>query len=313
MKNIHKGRFDLNLLRTLAVLLEERQVSRAATRLNLTQSAVSHALGRLRRQFDDPLLVRRGQLMVPTPRAERLGEQLQGVLSAVSEMVGPDDFDPAEATGTIRIAATDYGSAIVLPHAVRRLAEEAPRLSVSYTDLQDETFDHLRTGFIDLALSGQESHRDMQTEVLFQERFVIMVRPGHPCLDRRMTVDEYVAWPHIVVDLVHSRLLAIDRVLERLGRKRTIGIRLPHFLAAPFLAQRSDLLVPVPERMAALYASALGLVTVEHPRELEVERFDYVQMWDARRERDPLHAWLRSLIRDSARQLDPPEGRPLDR
>lgn len=304
MHKIHSRRFDLNLLRTLAVLLEERQVSRAAERLNLTQSAVSHALQRLRLQLDDPLLLRRGQQMVPTARAEELAQSLSDVLAAVDRIVGPVEFDPRAASGTLRIATTDYGSAIVLPHVVRDLAEAAPKLTVAYTDLSESTFDHLKTGFIDLALSGQESYRDMQTETLFTERFVIMARKDHPCLDKAMTIDEYTKWPHVVVDLVHSRLLGIDQALKRLGRRRIIGMRSPHFLAAPFLAQHSDLLVPVPERLSSMYAESLGLAVLEPPSELDLGRFDYVQMWDERRNSDPIHGWLRSLIRRSVQHLN---------
>jgi DNA-binding transcriptional LysR family regulator len=303
MQKIHSKRFDLNLLKTLAVLLEERHVSRAAARLNLSQSAVSHALQRLRRQFDDPLLMRRGQSMVPTARAEELVADLGDVLTSIDRLVGPVEFDPGTARGTLRIATTDYGSSIVLPHVIHNLARAAPRLTVAYSDLSEATFEQLRSGFLDLALSGQESYRDMRTEVLFTERFVLMARADHPCLGKPLTIDEYTRWPHVVVDLVHSRLLSIDHSLKRRGRRRTIGMRLPHFLAAPFQAQHSDLLVPVPERLASMYADTLGLAVIEPPAELDLGRFDYVQMWDARRSADPMHVWLRRLVRDSVRHL----------
>lgn len=303
MKRVHVRHFDLNLLKTLAVLIEEQHVSRAARRLNLTQSAVSHALRRLREQFDDPLLIRRGQRMVPTARAEALAPMLETVLDEIGRVVGDAAFDPQTATGTLRIATSDYGSAIVLPHVVRALAESAPGLSVSYTDLSDSTFDELESGFLDLALSGQASQRNMAKQTLFTERFVVMARADHPCLDAPMTVDEYVRWPHVVVDLVHSRLLGIDAALKGMGRRRIIGVRTPHFLAAPFLAQRSDLLVPVPERIAGSYASSLGLVAFDPPAEVDLGRFDYVQMWDPRRTGDPMHRWLRSLIHRAAGRL----------
>jgi DNA-binding transcriptional LysR family regulator len=308
MKRIHGKHLDLNLLQTLAVLIDERQVSRAAARLNLTQSAVSHALRRLREQFDDPLLIRRGQQMVPTARAEALIPALDRVLGEIDRMLGAESFDPGTATGTLRIATTDYGSAIILPHVVHALAEAAPRLSVSYSDLSASTFDELESGFLDLALSGQASQRNMRTQTLFTERFVIMARADHPCLQVPMSVDEYVRWPHVVVDLVHSRLYGIDAVLKGLSRKRTIGVRTPHFLAAPFLARHSDLLVPVPERLVDSYRATLGLVAIDPPPELDLGRFDYVQMWDERRSGEPVHRWLRALIHDAVGHLrdEPP-------
>ena len=118
-----------------------------------------------------------------------------------------------------------------------------------------------------------------------------------------MTVDEYTQWSHIAVDIVHSRLDGIDRALKRLNRKRKIGMRLPHFLAAPFLAQYSDLLVPVPERLAALFAHTLNLTVIEPPVELDLGRFDYVQMWNGQRSNDPRLRWLRCLVRESVESL----------
>jgi DNA-binding transcriptional LysR family regulator len=308
MSGIDSRRFDLNLLRTLAVLLEERQVSRAAARLNRTQSAVSHALERLRRQLGDPLLVRRGSGMVPTAKAEELVRSVAAVLGAIDDIVKPATFDPATARGTLRIATTDYGSAVILPHVVRRLAAEAPALDVAYTDWSEATYGELETGTIDLALSGHESYRGMAAEKLFTERFVILTRADHPCIARPLTVDEYVRWPHIVVDVVNSRLHGIDRKLRTLGKKRTIGMRLPHFLAAPFLAQHSDLLVPVPQRLAALFASSLDLAIVDPPAELDLGRFDYVQMWNGGRTNDPRLSWLRDLVRRAVAPLaaEPP-------
>lgn len=303
MQKIHSSRFDLNLLRTLAVLLEERHVSRTAARLNRTQSAVSHALERLRQQFDDSLFVRRGTEMVPTAKARALGRDLHELLSGIDRLVQPSEFNARTARGTLRIATTDYGSAIVLPHVVHRLEETAPELNVAYTDLSEDTFEQLRTGAIDLALSGQESYRDMHTEPLFSERFVILTRADHPCLKTGLGVDEYTHWPHVVVDVVHSRLHGIDRVLKQLGRKRKIGMRAPHFLAALFLAQHSDLLVPAPERLASMFARALDLAIVEPPAELDLGRFDYVQMWNGQRSNDPRLRWFRRLIRGAVEHL----------
>lgn len=304
MSHIHLRRLDLNLLRTLHVLLDEGQVSRAARRLALTQSAVSHSLQRLREHFDDPLLVRRGQRMVPTPRALELQGPLRQILAAIEQMVGPAEFDPAGARGTLRIATTDYGLSMLLPHVLSALAKAAPHLSIAYAHLGDDTFEHLKTGFLDLALTGQESYRDMQTETLFTERFVVLTRPDHPLVGRPLTVDDFAAWPHVLVDVVHSRLFGIDRNLKRFGKRRQIALRVPHFLSAPFFAQGSDLIVPVPERLAALYASSLDLAIHEPPPELDGGRFDYVQMWHDRRTNDPLHTWLRTLVRDAARAVD---------
>ena len=158
-------------------------------------------------------------------------------------------------------------------------------------------FDHLKNGFLDLALTGQASYRDMQSEALFTERFVLVTRADHPLVGRRMTVDDFIAWPHVMIDVVHSRLYDIDARLERMNKRRHIALRMPHFHAAAFFAQQSDLIVPVLERVARLYVDSLGLAIHQPPTELDLGRFDYVQLWHERRNNDPLHRWVRTLIR----------------
>jgi DNA-binding transcriptional LysR family regulator len=300
MNDLYNWKLDLNLLRTLHVLLEEQQVSRAATRLNLTQPAVSHALQRLRQHFGDPLFVRQGQRMIPTPRTRELEGPLRQVLQSIDRLAGPATFNPAAAQGKLRIATTDYGLAVVLPNVLARLAEEAPNLAISSTMITGDSFDHLKTGFLDLALSGQESFGDVEIETLFRERFVIVTHRSHPLVGKPIGVEDFVAYPHAIIDVVQSRLHAIDRRLKRLGLKRRIALSLPHMLAAPFFAHATNLLMPVPERVAHLYAEQLDLVIHEPPPEVDIGRFDYVQAWHERRTNDPMHRWLRDLVRQSA-------------
>lgn len=294
---------DLNLLRTLAVLIEERQVSRAAQRLGVSQPAVSHALGRLRRHFGDPLLVRHGQEMVLTPRAAELAGPLRKVLAEIRQLTGPARFDPARAEGRLRIACTDYALAIVMPHVLDALARNAPGLSIAYSHISSDMFEHLESGFLDLCLSGQASYRELQLEVLFQERFVLAVRADHPLVGEPMTVERFVAWPHVLVDVVHSRLHGIDERLAALSLQRHIALRMPSFLAAAFFARESDLVVPIPERIAVLHAPSMGLALLQPPPELDPGPFDYVQAWHPRRNDDPLHQWLRQLVREAGTRV----------
>lgn len=294
---------DLNLLRTLDVLIEERQVSRAAQRLHVTQPAVSHALGRLRRHFGDPLLVRQGQEMVLTPRAAELAGPLRQVLAEIRQLTGPTRFDPARARGRLRIACTDYALAIVMPHLLDALARQAPGLSIAYSHISGEMFEQLEAGFLDLCLSGQASYRELQTEVLFQERFVLATRAGHPLAGAPVTVERFIAFPHVLIDVVHSRLHGIDERLAALSLQRHIALRMPSFLAAAFFARDSDMVVPLPARIATLYAGSLGLAILQPPPELDLGDFDYVQAWHPRRTDDPLHRWLRGLVREAGQRL----------
>lgn len=294
---------DLNLLRTLDVLIEERQVSRTAQRLGVSQPAISHALGRLRRHFGDPLLVRQGQEMVLTPRAEELAGPLRQVLAEIRQLTGPARFDPARAEGRLRIACTDYALAIVMPHVLAGLARQAPGLSIAYSHISEKMFEQLESGFLDLCLSGQASYRELQLEVLFQERFVLATRADHPLVGQPVTVERFVAWPHVLVDVVHSRLHGIDERLAALSLQRHIALRMPSFLAAAFFARGSDLVVPIPERIATLQAQSMGLAILQPPPELDLGAYDYVQAWHPRRNDDPLHRWLRLLVRQAGEQV----------
>ena len=294
---------DLNLLRTLDVLLEEQQVSRAALRLGVSQPAVSHALGRLRRHLGDPLLVRRGQEMVLTPRASELAGPLRQILASIRQLTGPARFDPARAQGRLRIATTDYGLAIVMPQVLAGLARQAPGLSIVYSPISGEMFEQLETGFLDLCLTGQASCRDLQVEVLFQERFVLATRTGHPLVGQPVTVERFLAWPHVLVDVIHSRLHGIDERLAAMNLQRHVAMRMPSFLAATYFARDSDLVVPIPERIATLQAQALGLAIHQPPPELDLGAYDYVQAWHPRRTDDPLHQWLRQLVRQAGERV----------
>ena len=294
---------DLNLLRTLDVLLEEQQVSRAALRLGVSQPAVSHALGRLRRYLGDPLLVRRGQEMVLTPRASELAGPLRQILASIRQLTGPARFDPARAQGRLRIATTDYGLAIVMPQVLAGLARQAPGLSIVYSPISGEMFEQLETGFLDLCLTGQASCRDLQVEVLFQERFVLATRTGHPLVGQPVTVERFLAWPHVLVDVIHSRLHGIDERLAAMNLQRHVAMRMPSFLAATYFARDSDLVVPIPQRIATLQAQALGLAIHQPPPELDLGAYDYVQAWHPRRTDDPLHQWLRQLVRQAGERV----------
>lgn len=294
---------DLNLLRTLDVLIEERQVSRAAQRLGVSQPAVSHALGRLRRHFGDPLLVRQGQEMVLTPRAGEIAGPLRQILAEIRQLTGPARFDPLRAEGRLRIACTDYALAVVMPQVLAGLAREAPGLSIAYRHISEAMFEQLESGFLDLCLTGQASCRELQVEVLFQERFVLATRADHPLVGTPLTVERFVAYPHVLVDVVHSRLHGIDERLAALSLQRHIALRMPSFLAAAFFARDSDLIVPIPERIAALHARSLGLAILQPPAELDLGAYDYVQAWHSRRNDDPLHRWLRQLVRQAGERI----------
>ena len=301
MNDSNINKLDLNLLRTLHVLIEECNVSNAAQRLSLTQSAVSHALSRLREQLNDPLFIRKSQGMVPTSRALELAGPLRQILTNIDRLVGPIKFDPAIMKTTVQIATADYGPAIVLPHIFKRIAKEAPHVKFQLHDWSEHTLDHLKTGYLDMALGGQASFGDCRTEELFTEKFVSVTRKNHPAVKIGLDLKTYLSYGHIQIDMYDSRMRAIDQKLEQLGKKRNITLTLPQFLPAPFIISRSDLIVTLPKRIAEQFKNVASLAILDLP--VKLDNFPFVQVWHERRDNDPMHQWLRRLIKEQCRNI----------
>jgi len=296
MHEINLARLDLNLLMALHALLEERSVTRAGETLGLSQSATSHALNRLRKLFDDPLLVRTSQGMLPTPRAENLLEPLRQILSDIKQLIQTPTFDPKTAQGTIQIVATDYATVVILPTVLKRVAEEAPHLDIECHHWREDTLEQLKNGEIDLALGGQNppDSNEFNFQELFVEDFVSLVRADHPVTQSEFTIEAFLSWSHALITVTHSRMGYIDAVLEKLGVKRRILLRLPHFLSAPLIVAKTDLILTLPRRLAMLFAEFANLSVIDPP--IELDEFNYIQVWHKRRQHEPMHIWLRELI-----------------
>ena len=296
MHEINLTRLDLNLLMALHALLEERSVTRAGETLGLSQSATSHALNRLRKLFDDPLLVRTSQGMIPTPRAENLLEPLRQILSDIKQLIQAPTFDPKTAQGTIQIVATDYATIVILPTVLKRIAEEAPHLDIECHHWREDTLEQLRNGTIDLALGGQNppDPNEFNIQQLFVEDFVSIVRANHPVTQSEFTIEAFLAWSHALITITNSRMGYIDAVLKELGVKRRILLRLPHFLSAPLIVAKTDLILTLPRRIAMLFAEFANLSVLDPP--IELDEFNYIQVWHKRRQHEPMHTWLRELI-----------------
>jgi DNA-binding transcriptional LysR family regulator len=296
MHEINLAQLDLNLLMALHALLEEQSVTRAGETLGLSQSATSHALNRLRKLLDDPLLVRTSQGMIPTPRAENLLEPLRQILSDIKQLIQTPTFDLKTAQGTIQIVATDYATVVILPTVLKRVAEEAPHLDIECHHWREDTLEQLRHGAIDLALGGQDppNSNEFNFQQLFIEDFVSIVRADHPVTLSEFTVEAFLAWPHALITVTNSRMGYIDTVLEKLGVKRRILLRLPHFLSAPLIVAKTDLILTLPRRLAMLFAEFANLSLLDPP--IKLDEFSYIQVWHQRRQHEPMHIWLRELI-----------------
>lgn len=288
--------FDLNLLLTLHVILEERNVSRTAQRLNVSQSAISHALTRLRHAFDDPLFHRGSREMLPTPKAESLQAEIGLILSKVGQLVEPRVFDATRHSGVFRIVATDYGSLIIFPQLVRHLRLAAPNVRLECRGWSDQTLGQLESGIVDLVLGGQEPFPDFHHEPLFRDRLVLMVDDQHPLAARRkITLDEFVSFPHAVITVVSSRMKVIDDLLAAKGLARRITFKIEHFLSSPAIIRNSDLILTIP--LVGAREMLTGTSTRLLPIPLKLSDYDYIQAWGDKQEAKPFHQWMRSAIR----------------
>jgi DNA-binding transcriptional LysR family regulator len=288
------NRLDLNLLVTLDVLLRERNVTRAAARLNLSQPSVSVQLGKLREAFDDPLLLPGPRGMLPTPRAEALREPLREALENMRRVVmSGDSFDPATATHTWRIAAADYGEMAVLLPTLRRLRDSAPNTRLAVLESTPGGLaKRAENGEIDLSLQTMDSVPDgMKAQQLFIEHYVLVGRKGHEQLNRRPTVKQFCAMDHLVISPSGGGFTGItDTVLGHIGLSRRVVLSVPHFLVAIALIEKTDLVAMLPSRLV----HTENLKRVNAP--VEVPGFQMGMVWHERFDRDPAHRWLREQI-----------------
>jgi DNA-binding transcriptional LysR family regulator len=299
MNDVHVEAFDLNLLLAFDALWTERHVTRAAKRVGLTQSAMSHALRRLRAQLEDPLFQATPRGLQPTARAHALAPPLAEALALVRRAVTtPAPFSPAALKRTFTLGTTDYGDLVLLPRLMARLAREAPGVQLVTRPGSDEA--PLLAGEHDLnfGVAAPES-ADVRSEKLFDDGFVSLLRAQHPLAKQRLTLERFVALGHVLISPTGRGEAAVDVALRRLGRTRHIALRVPHFLSAPLVVAESDLIVTLPARVAEALAAPDRLILRRPP--LEVPGFMVSLFWHARNDDDAAHRWLRALVADVAR------------
>lgn len=270
---------DLNLLVVFEALLAERHVGRAANRMHLSQSAASHALGRLRRLFNDPLFVRHPAGVEPTPRAKELARPLAEALAHVRRVVRPPEpFAPATLVRAYTVATHDYATVVLLTKLLPRLRREAPGVDLRCVGLSYEAlvagFDR---GTVDLACGafpGLHAQRIERTP-LFEDRFVGVVRAGHPALSAgRVDLNAFVAFAHVLTSPDGQPRSLVDEALGALGRSRRVAMTVPNTLSVPSIVASSDLVGVIPGRLAATMAGGHGLVVFDLPVTTDVVTCD---------------------------------------
>lgn len=294
---------DLNLLRVLHVLLEERSVTRAAERLNLSQSATSHALARLRRHFDDPLLTRTPQGMRPTARAETLAPAVGRIMADIAALSGAPAFVPAEAERLVRLTVAITAAIGLVPRLAARLAEAAPKLRLECRQWSADTLDELEAGLIDAAIgtASQRASDRFRIAPLMTEPYVCVVRRGHPVLAEGLTRAAYERWPHVYLDGTDGQRGVANQVLSGLGVNRRGGFSTHHVTTAHLVVEQSDMILTVPRSIAEFHARHGAVAILEPP--MDIGQFPLSLIWHPRTTADPLHAWLLGLLIELAAEL----------
>lgn len=288
---------DFNLLITLDVLLAEGSVARAAKRLHLSPSAMSRALARLREATGDPLLVRAGRGLVPTPRALELRERVSQLVQDTEAVLRPaEQPDLAQQVRTFTLRTSEgfvenFGAALIA-----HVAAQAPSVRLRFVHKSDKDSTSLRDGTVDLetGVIGKATSPELRTQGLFRDRFIGVVRLGHPLGDEAITPARYAAGSHISVSRRGLESGPIDKALEPLGLKRQIATIVGGFSTALVLARASDLIASVPERHTAILRAGMHSFVLP----LSMESFTVAMLWHPRLDADPVHRWLRGCLRE---------------
>lgn len=291
------SRPDLNLLVTLDVLLAEGSVARAARRLRLSPSAMSRALARLRDATGDPLLVRAGRGLVPTPRAVELRQRVGQIVQEAETLLRPAailDLKTLVRTFTLRNRegfVDTYGPALLA-----RVALEAPGVKLRFVPKPDKESTPLRDGIVDLetGVIGDTTGPEVRAQALFRDRFIGIVRDGHPLLDGPITPERYAAGGHILVSRGRRERGPVDEALALKGLSRNIAVTVPSFTEAVTLAKNSDLIAQVSDRSTLSFREGVTAFTLP----VDLPDFTVSMLWHPRMDADPAHRWLRACLRE---------------
>lgn len=303
---------DLNLLIALDALLTEHSVTGAARRLGLSPSAMSRTLARLRRVTGDPLLVQAGRSLVPTPYAEELGGRVHALardaVAVLRPAAGRLDLASLDRTFTLR-AGEGFVELLCAP-LMAAIAEAAPHVRLRFVPKPDKDVRPLREGLIDLEIGVLgTSAPEVRTQLLFRDRYVGVVRSGHPLLDvDGVTPERYAACSHVVASRRGEFFEPVDEALNDLGLKRTVRLVVPGYPDAMRVARGSDLVALVPRSclgnaLTDVHAAGLGLESFELP--VRTPGFTVCAIWHPRLDADPAHRWLRRTIKAVSRAAYP--------
>jgi DNA-binding transcriptional LysR family regulator len=296
---------DADLIMALHALLEEQNVTQAAKRLGITQSAMSARLARLRTVFDDRLFVgtTHGRGVVPTARAMAMRESVSNAIAALEALVEPNDgFDPRSSARTFTIAMHDNPAGILAPTLLSQCRMLAPEVKIAIMLPGGYKLDSaLESGELDLLIASQASaHADWIGRVIVKDRLVMAQRKDHPRGTAALDLDAYCALSHLIVSTDGGGFTGmVDELLTARGRERRVLASVQSYALAPLIVAGSDLVCTLPKTLLSRFVPAVELF--EPP--FELGEYDLSAFWHARRQEDPAHAWLRNRISDAARAV----------
>lgn len=300
-------RIDLNLLVYLDVLLRERNVTRAANQLGISQPAMSNGLRRLRQLFDDPLLVRTSEGMTPTERASKLAPLVRNVLTEVEHAVQPQSaFEPLKSDRVFRIMASDYTESTLIPPLLDALRQQAPDISLDILTPSDVSFLDVEQGRVDMVINRFDSMpQSFHQTTVWTDNFSCLLSVDNPILDH-FDLDSYIAAQHVWVSKTgmgigvgmnpkdEQRLGWVDEALRKLGKKRKIRVFTRHYQAAMLLAEQKDLVVTIPTKATQLQEKNPRVKILPTP--FDIPSFELKMAWSPLLQHNPAHQWLRRLI-----------------
>jgi DNA-binding transcriptional LysR family regulator len=296
-------RIDLNLLVTLEALLTERNVTRAAKRVHLSQPSVSVQLRKLRQIFADPLLTPAPGGMLLTTRGQALLQPLRTALSDMRLVLEPRPrFDPVTAEITWQVAAADYAEYAILMPLLAHMRKAAPGVRIAVRQVADSRMTKLLDGgAIDLGFLALDAAPErLHSRVLFKEHYVLVARKRHPALKRKLTVDTLCQLEYVIVSPEGGGFRGItDTILESRGRKRRVVLSVPHFLFVPEVVARTDLVAMLPSRLVKDRSDHLQVVVPPLP----IPSYEMAMIWHERSHLDPAHLWLREHVSRALRAV----------
>ena len=310
MKTAHLSRLDLNLLKVFAAVHRERHMTRAGRTLYVGQSAVSHAIARLREIFGDPLFVRTPKGMQPTPLADRLAEPIQRALQTVSDAIRTEEtFDPASANIQFRVGTTMLQTFHFLPQLYRRIEKDAPNvdllirtLAASWPDVLNALDDNIADVLLVIPPGDRDDaqiSRRFICESLFDDHLVCVVSKDNPLVGETLDIETYARLPHLVMASDQVGRTWIDDALEERGLRRRIAVTAPHPFAIPLLTSGTRLVSTVARSLILPFVDRSNLRLLEPP--IGVRRHVFQMIWPARTDRDPAMTWFRNITRESCR------------